>query len=219
MLNAKRLVKSIITPVNRVVAHTRFVNTVHSAASSELLKIEVGSHATRRQGWICTDVSWRARHYLDATKRWPVRSASVSHVFADNMIEHIRMDSNRRMFREAHRVLVPGGRVRLATPDVEHIARIYLERGENARQEMERCRTKGYEIHHPVDLLRTTFQDCGHHAGFLWDFEALRVELESAGFCDVRRCAPGQSDDPVLKDLETRSEWALIVEAEATGRR
>ncbi|MCL6733478.1 class I SAM-dependent methyltransferase [Streptomyces neyagawaensis] len=213
----KNSVKSIVAPVNRLMAHTRFIRTVASATRSDLLKIEIGSHTTRRPGWICTDVSWRTRHYLDATRRWPVPTASTSHVYADNMIEHIRLGPCRRMFREAHRVLVPGGLIRLATPDVEHVARIYLARDEGTAREMEKWRQKGYEIHHGVDLLRTTFQDCGHHAGYLWDFGVLRAELEAAGFKSVRRCAPGASDDPVLRDLEARRDFALIIEAEASG--
>ncbi|MCX5201114.1 methyltransferase domain-containing protein [Streptomyces sp. NBC_00237] len=212
MLNAKTLAKAVIGAVNRPLAKLRFARSAGAAAP---LKIEVGAHTSRRPGWIGTDVCWRTRHYLDATRTWPVHPASVSHVYADNVIEHIRLEPNRRLFREARRALAPGGRIRLATPDVEHAVRLYTARDETTVRQMARDRQAGYEMHHPVDLLRSMFQDCGHHEGYLWDFDTLTAELEAAGFTAVRRCAAGESDDPALRGLESRPGLALIVEAEA----
>ena len=116
------------------------------------------------------------------------------------------------MFREAHRVLVPGGRMRLFTPDVEHVVRLYTACDEQTRLQMEKSSRTGCDVHHPVDLLCATFQDCGHHAGNLWDFRSLSAELESAGLKNIRRCVAGQSDDPDLRSLESRPEFVLIVE-------
>ncbi|UYQ64515.1 class I SAM-dependent methyltransferase [Streptomyces peucetius] len=209
----KETIKFALAAANRPVARFRLSRALTSATSP--CKIEIGAHRTRRPGWIGTDVSWCTRHYLDATERWPVPTSSASHIYADNVIEHLRMQPNRRLFREAYRALVPGGRIRLATPDVEYLVERYTKRDHEMRRLIALSNTKNYEAHHPVDLLRVAFQECGHHTGYLWDFQALRDELTLAGFTDVRRFEPRQSDDPDLRDMEIREEFALVVEAVA----
>ncbi|MFC4471052.1 class I SAM-dependent methyltransferase [Streptomyces xiangluensis] len=208
----KEIVKFTLGMANRPVARYRLSRALASPAP---YKIEIGAYRTRRPGWIGTDVCWRTRHYMDATEDWPFPTSSATHIYADNVIEHLRMKPNRRVFREARRVLVHGGRIRLSTPDVEYLVARYRDRDNETQRLIAVSNLKNYEAHHPVDLLRVAFQECGHHAGYLWDFQALRDELILAGFSDVRRFEPGQSNDPDLKGLESRKDFALIVEATA----
>ena len=48
------------------------------------------------------------------------------------------------------------------------------------------------------------FVEYEHGDGYAWDYESLSAELFAAGFGEVRRCELEQSDDPVLRGLETR---------------
>jgi predicted SAM-dependent methyltransferase len=190
------------------------------ASAESPFKIEVGAATTSRTGWLSGDITYRTRNYMDATERWPFADGSASHVYADNVVEHLGMSPNRRLLQEAFRVLRPGGRIRLVTPDVERLARIYLTGGQDADQHIQAARASGYEAHHPVDLLRIVFQEAGHHVGYLWDLQALKAELEGVGFVSVVRQEPGSSDDEVFRGLESRNaatpgetSIALIVEA------
>jgi predicted SAM-dependent methyltransferase len=115
-------------------------------------KIELGAAGTRRDGWLCTDVHWRASLFLDATRRWPLADASVSHVYADNVIEHLQLDANRALLSEAARVLMPGGWIRLVTPDVARLVALYLDRTGEAEWHLARARTSGYVAEHRVDI-------------------------------------------------------------------
>jgi len=174
------------------------------AGSTPPYRLELGAGTTRRKGWIPTDVWGGARYHLDATRPWPFPAGSLSHVYGDNMIEHVPLDGARTLLREARRALRPGGRIRLVTPDVERCAEVYLERGDLARAQLDAHRGAGTRVEHFVDILRGVFVEYEHHRGYAWDFEALSTELEAAGFAEVRRCELEQSEDPVLRGLEWR---------------
>lgn len=153
---------------------------------------------------------------MDATATWPFPDASASHVYSDNVIEHLRMAPVRALLRQAHRVLQPGGTIRLVTPDVRRVVDLYLADDDETARHMARASQGGYEVHHQVDLLRIVFQEAGHHLGYLWDEPSLSAELKAAGFTEIARYEVGQSNDPLLCSLETRdTPIQLVLEAVA----
>lgn len=182
-------------------------------------RIMIGASTTSKPGWIATDVSWRAKYYLDATRPWPVPNGSVSHVYADNMIEHLTLPQARNFLANAFEALAPGGRIRLVTPDIGALARIYLDGPAEAREAiLSRSRDQGLIAEHKVDLLRVPFTEHGHHLGYLWDREALAAELRTTGFSALEWPAVMESQDQTLRDLESRSSSAsrlaqLVIEA------
>ncbi|HEX5910801.1 MAG TPA: methyltransferase domain-containing protein [Thermoleophilaceae bacterium] len=185
-------------------------------------RLELGTNEVNHDGWIPTDVQWRARNYLDATGPWPFPEDSISHVYADNVIEHVSLDGARSLLREAARTMQPGGRIRLVTPDARRCAEVYLEGGERAEAQKDAHRGAGTRVEHDVDILRGVFIEYEHRYGYAWDQEALTAELEAAGFTGVERCELGESDDPALGGLEWRvlpidRETMLVLEARAPG--
>jgi predicted SAM-dependent methyltransferase len=174
------------------------------ANSSPPYRVELGARAGRREGWIATDIWWRAQHHLDATRPWPFPLGSVSHVYADNMIEHVPIDGLARCCAMPSGRCGRAGRIRLVTPDVEGRAAVYLERGDLARAQMDAHRGAGTRVHHFVDILRGVFVEYEHYRGYVWDFESLGHELDAAGFTSIERCELQKSTDPVLRGLESR---------------
>jgi predicted SAM-dependent methyltransferase len=186
------------------------------------VKVSFGAGTVDLPGWIDTDLTWHAEFCLDATRPWPVDAGSLDFVYADQVIEHFPLEVGRAVLRHAFDALVPGGAIRLATPDVERTARMYLARGSECATHLERHRERGYSAEHPVDVLRVTFSENGHR--FCYDFDSLRCELEWAGFVDVRRHEAGESDEPEFRDLESRVDptevaTTLAVEARKPGAR
>lgn len=170
------------------------------------LRLEIGGTAAR-PGWLVTNVHPTARHYLDATRTWPIESGAVELVYADNVIEHVPLQAGRTMLAEAHRCLRPGGTLRLVTPDLRKHVEEYLRGAEAVSGTLaEGYRGMGLPVEHAVDLLRIPVAMFEHHVGYVYDVAALSAELERAGFVDVRECALGHSDVPALRDLDSRVE-------------
>lgn len=196
---ARASVRAVNTPVAR--ARTRRV----LAQSPRPLKLEIGG-LVQREGWVVTNVNAVTRHYLDATRTWPLEAASVSHVFSDNVVEHLPLEATRALLREAHRCLQPGGVIRLITPDVRAHVEMYLS-GAPALEDAaaKHYRELGLLVEHPIDVLRIPIGQFGHHSGYVFDFETLRTELEAAGFVDVVRTPTGSSDHPEFDGLDRRT--------------
>ena len=210
----RRIVRPPILALNRPLATIRCRLAARRARRP--VALEVGG-LTPRDGWFMVNVNAVTPHYMDGTKRWVFEDASLSHVYADNMIEHVPLEGGRRFLAEAHRCLRPGGTIRLVTPDVRHHVELYLQGIDVQQDELaEEYRKLGVVIEHPIDILRTPIGEFGHHSGYVYDFETLEDELLRAGFCDVRRMPLGQSEDPRLQGLEQRPEHGplqLVVEA------
>jgi predicted SAM-dependent methyltransferase len=190
--------------VNRPVATARLRRTL--AAVERPFRLELGG-LTPRRGWVITNVNAVTRHYLDATKPWPIEDGALSRVYADNMIEHIPLEAARVMLAEAHRCLQPGGVIRLVTPDIRKHVDLYLAgRSAVGGPVGTTYRGLGLTVEHPVDLLRIPIGSFGHHTGYLYDFDTLRAELEAAGFSDVVSCEVNESRHADLAGLDQRVE-------------
>ena len=213
----KTMVKKVIATANRPMATQRLHRAIREDEGPH--KVVLGCGRVRPDGWLHTDIAWNAPMYLDATRPWPFPPNSVGRIYADNMIEHVPVAAGRSVLRHAFAALQPGGVIRLATPDVERIARLYLEGATEFNLRcMEHDRRTGYDVHYPVDLLRNVFTAAGHEVGYQFDYSILSAELEAVGFVDVKRCEAGESEDEELRGLELRASdieaaRELIVEA------
>lgn len=73
----------------------------------------------------------------DLRKRTPYPDASFDVVYHSHVLEHFPRDAALILLQECYRLLKPGGIIRVAVPDLERIARLYLEALEKARREPE----------------------------------------------------------------------------------
>lgn len=213
---ARTVARDLLTGLVRPVAARRFDRAL--AGHDGPVRLNVGAGPAHLRGWINTDANWRNPLYLDISKPWPVPPGRISHVYGDNVIEHFPLAVGRQVLANAFAALRPGGWIRLATPDVERTARIYLDDPSLCQLHMKFLAEEGFMVAHPVDLLRVTFAECDHQGGYLYDFATLAHELQQAGFVDVRQAETGASEDPVFQGLERRTSETcvatqLVVEA------
>jgi hypothetical protein len=201
--------------VNTPVAKARLGRALRSAPRP--LRLEIGG-LQQRPGWVVTNVNAVTRNYMDATIPWPIEDASVSHLYADNVIEHLPLDAGRAMLAEAFRCLQPGGVIRLVTPDIRRHVELYLAGGGSVDGDVASSyRALGLVVEHPIDLIRIPIGQFGHHEGYVYDFETLDLELKRAGFHSTVQCDVGQSEHPEFHGIDQRAhEGGAQIAVEAT---
>ncbi|MCW2753256.1 MAG: hypothetical protein JWQ32_667 [Marmoricola sp.] len=218
LLKAPRLrvaIRETVRTVNKPVATARTARAL--AASPRPLKVEIGG-LEPREGFVVTNVNATTRNYLDCTKPWPTPDGSVQYVYSDNVIEHLPLAAGRAMLQQAYRSMVPGGVIRLVTPDIRKHVELYLAGQSSLTGEVGLAyREMGLVVEHPVDLIRIPIGSFGHHEGYLYDFDALEYELKSAGFHSVIECQLGQSEHEALRGHDVRvGEGGAQIVVEAT---
>ncbi len=68
----------------------------------------------------------------DVTKGIPFGESAFQTVYHSHILEHLKPDQGVRLIEECFRVLRPGGILRMVVPDLERIAKLYLETHDQA---------------------------------------------------------------------------------------
>jgi len=169
-------------------------------------KLHIGCGRNIRPGWLNTDnfPKTSGAMHLDATRRFPFPDASFDYAFSEHMIEHVPYAGGLVMLKECRRVLKPGGRIRISTPDFAFLMGLTRpDKSEVQRTYITWSANKyvpGAPDDNPMFVINNYVRDWGHT--FIYDERTLRDTLVAAGFSDVVRCALQQSEDPVLRGLE-----------------
>jgi len=174
-------------------------------------KLQLGAADKPLPGWLNTDLHDYGRRdlvYLDARERFPLPDASFDVVYSEHMLEHLSYADGRSCLGECFRVLRPGGTIRIATPSLEQLTRLY-EGGEREQRYVEwAAGTLEPELRAPLPgaVLNNFFRSWGHQ--FLYDRATLRHALAEAGFVEIEERPVGElerhlAEHPEFNELET----------------
>jgi len=142
------------------------------------IKLHIGGRE-KREGWLILDAipGPAVDHVGSCTDLSFLSASSCAEVYASHVLEHLGYDSELpKTLVGIHRVLKPGGRLRVSVPDLDTLCRLFVHpslTGEN-RFHVMRMMFGG----------RTTEYDV-HHAGL--NLEFLQQFLKDVGFRDIRR--------------------------------
>ena len=172
-------------------------------------RLQLGCGTRPLAGWLNSDFSPRTLEAvrIDATKPLPFADDTFAHVYSEHMIEHLDHLAGDRLLAEIRRVLRPGGRVRVSTPDLGRLLGLFRpreERSDDERRYIELIigrHVEGVdpEVANPVYVLNNNVRDWGHR--FLYDAPTLRSAMQRAGFDQIEQFGLQDSNDPVLRDL------------------
>ena len=190
---------------------------------SDFAGLHIGCGPFHMTGWMNTDLPPNSHmdFPLDISRPLPFPDNYFHAIYGAEVIEHIPLAEGRLFFQEARRILRPGGVLRLTTPDLENICRIFLH--QNPQADPAKFGTVWIDGEFSDEIwINAMFHFWGHQ--FLYNFAALERELETAEFTGIIRCQPleSQSAYAQLQGLETRYgenapawrfEHVLVVEA------
>jgi predicted SAM-dependent methyltransferase len=156
--------------------------------------------------------------WADAVNRIPLNDSAARAVYSSHMLEHLAPEEARCFLREVRRVLVPGGIVRLAVPDIARLAHTYLRDGDadvfvaSTFLATEKPRTLG-------ERLRAVVVGPRHHQ-WMYDGKSLEKLLREGGFSKVCQVPSGTTGipNPGALDLFEREDESVYVEGVAPDR-
>jgi predicted SAM-dependent methyltransferase len=175
--------------------------------NNQVKKLQLGTSNSPIVGWLNTDIVPTSRQvaYLDATSRFPFKDNTVDYIFSEHMIEHIEYESALAMLRECCRVLKPGGKIRMSTPDLRVLAGLLFNEKTAARNFYVDWMTKKFlpdaTSCKEVFLINNAFRAWGHQ--FLYDRITIEMTMKKAGFKNIKYYQPGVSDDENLCGIES----------------
>jgi len=169
-------------------------------------KLHLGCGGNILSGWLNTDLEPGSSNVarIDLTEQLPFEDASFDYMFSEHVIEHLSYRQGLAMLCECHRVLRPGGRLRISTPDLAFLVDLYAAEKSDVQLRYIDWATANFLCKAPVRadtfVINNFVRNWGHT--FIYDEKVLRVSLSIAGFRAVTRCALNDSSDEKLCNLE-----------------
>jgi|SRR5579872_5696412 len=158
------------------------------------LLLHIGSGNARLPGWTNVDVQPLPGVDVIADVTRGLAFSGAAAVFSEHFLEHLAIDDALSFLLEAHRVLAPGGWLRLSTPNLDWVWLTHY------RLEGEGEAKRGAAL-----AINRAFRGWRHQ--FLWNREMLEEALAACGFAGVRWPRRGESELPLFRGLEVHDTY------------
>jgi len=174
--------------------------------SSPTLKIQktpiIGSLVKSRLNTVFPD----SVKFGDIVKGLPITNESCDAIYCSHVLEHLSLEDFRIALKNTHKLLKRGGLFRLVMPDFEVLVNTYVNSKKNGNPEAAikfmkdsgmalESRTRGMK-----GMLEGTLGNARHQ--WLWDDTSTMIELEKAGFKQIRKCEFNDSSIEAFKLVE-----------------
>lgn len=174
--------------------------------SEGIKKLHIGAGPNILEGWLNADIKPQSNSviYLDITKELPFLDRTFDYLYSEHVIEHVSYTEGIYHLKECYRILKPGGRLRIATPDLGFLIGLYNMQKTEAQKEYIKWAIERFSpeaaFHHETFVINNFVRCWGHQ--FIYDSTILELAFKGAGFEKIVRCKVMESDDPQLYNVE-----------------
>ena len=168
-------------------------------------KLQLGCGTFPIDGWLNTDrtrgLCKKGIIYLDVTKPFNIPNSSFDYVYSEHLFEHLTHKEQKSMLMECHRILKPGGIIRISTPNIEFLIDLYLHPEKEINKayiEFDAHRTR--QPNNSVYAINHFHTDWGHK--IIHSPESLTNILVRTGFKNICQCEVGESKHALLINVE-----------------
>ena len=174
-----------------------------SSGDTEVM-INLGSGHWKLPGWVNVDIDFASRPDVcaDLAAALPFRDRCARFMHTEDFIDQLDLQQARHFLRECHRILKPGGVIRVLTPDVEQLARLYLHQPEVLKALWQDYVGVPLRYGTAAEILNLGMRFAGH--SFLYDAETFARLAADCGF-RAARVSFQVSEHPQLRGHDLRS--------------
>ncbi|MCC8358525.1 class I SAM-dependent methyltransferase [Salinimicrobium sediminilitoris] len=181
--------------------------------NNKIYKLQIGCGENLHNGWLNSDLKPSEKAIkLDAGKEFPFNDDTFHYIYSEHLFEHLNLSEQKTMLEEAFRILKKGGILRIATPSIDFLFDLYDNPEEHINQKYSKwavdmlpglkdVRTRGVDSRfYHIYVINHFFKAWGHQT--IHNFESLSNLGDSAGFSKIKKTSVGESEDPILRDVE-----------------
>lgn len=181
-------------------------------SKQDIKKLHIGCGGNFLDTWLNSDLipDNDETALLDASKPFPILSGSFDYVYSEHVFEHLNFEQQLINLKESLRILIPGGKIRIATPNFDFLPNLAVNKKSEFEQEYLEWNFTTFLKNIPLKLMDTDnlevyvinnyFRDWGHQ--LIHNKSSIQNLMEYAGFEVLGFQNVGQSPDPNLKGLE-----------------
>ena len=187
---------------------------INSYISSNIIKkLQIGCGPNLFEGWLNTDLNYNDKiAFLDAGNKFPIESESFDFVYSEHLFEHLKVEQQLNMLTESYRILKKGGILRIATPNIDFLFNIhgnptvqesiyYVDWAVKNIHQLKSLENLGIDKEeYYIYVINNFFKDWGHQV--IHNFTSINKMAILCAFSQVRECAVGESQVPILKNIE-----------------
>lgn len=124
---------SLISTVKANKRDKNFLGQMQSALKSyqscnTITKLHIGAGSNVISGWFNTDLKPTDNIYLlDAGVKFPIQDMTFDYIYCEHLFEHLTFSEQVNLLTESYRVLKSTGVLRIATPDMEFLIKLYTD--------------------------------------------------------------------------------------------